>query len=221
MSVLRKPLVRRNPFLSFPHSLSLATYSRPQRSVLSTYLYSLSLQTPRVRSPHRVSILQYWMPPWHLTSYFLKINRGVVSRHFRSWCPVQWVPGNYLYSSSLISNMRPFSPGSHTDLSKLGVLSDSSGMMDLRTLSRNVGRGVFKGGPIFPSQPCPWVTLPSSLATQPLSISLCKYPPFSWPIIYINKPMGNSNDWDWEDVMSEWVDDMNHTTYTQSGSHLA
>lgn len=25
----------------------------------------------------------------------------------------------------------------------------------------------------------------------------------------------------WEDVMSEWVDDMNHNTYTQSRSHLA
>ena len=24
----------------------------------------------------------------------------------------------------------------------------------------------------------------------------------------------------WEDVMSEWVGDMNHTTHTQSGSHL-
>jgi hypothetical protein len=72
MSVLRKCLVRRNPFLSFPHSLSLATYSRPQRSVLSTYWYPLSLQTPRVRTPHRVSFLQYWMPPWHLASYFLK-----------------------------------------------------------------------------------------------------------------------------------------------------
>ena len=74
---------KKEPILSFPLSQDLATYSKPQRSVLSIYWYPLSLQTPRVRTSHRGSFLNFGMLPWHLASHFLKTNRRVVLKTFQ------------------------------------------------------------------------------------------------------------------------------------------
>lgn len=67
---------KKEPILSFPLSQDLATYSKPERSVLSIYWYPLSLQTPMVRTSHRYHFCNYGMPPWHLASYFLKQTVG-------------------------------------------------------------------------------------------------------------------------------------------------
>lgn len=61
---------KKESILSFPLSWDLATYSKPERSVLSIYWYPLSLQTPRVRTSHRVSFLQFWNAPLTLGILF-------------------------------------------------------------------------------------------------------------------------------------------------------
>lgn len=120
---------------------------------------------------------------------------------------MQWVLGHYLCSSS-IAKMRPSCTGSYKGLGKSGVLSDSAGMMDPRTLSRNVGRGIFKVAPCSPASPVPGQQPHPAPGPVPWPLSLCLL--LLARVCHApDQSFQFTGPWEtqmtWEDVMSEWV----------------
>ena len=175
MSVLTDVLVRRNPFFHFLfHKIWPLTPS--QRGLFSASTGIPSLSKPQGSEPlTEYHFCNYGMPPWHLASYFLKTNRGVVLKTFQELTSSAMSPRALSVFFIINCQDETILHWILHRFCKSGALSGSAGMIDPRTLSRNVGRGMFKVVPCSPASRVPGQQPHLAPGPVPWPLSLCLF----------------------------------------------